>query len=226
MYMRILIIEDDVDVRDLVKTYLIGEGYTVEATSDGERGLYMARATPYDLIILDLSLPRKSGPSICKELRQLGDPTPILILSVTSELPAKIMLFDYGADDYVTKPFEYSELLARVKALLRRPKIISETVLLIEDLTLNTDSNKVMRGERTIYLTKKEFSLLLYLMKNKGKVLSRGSILEHVWNANSDPYSNTVEAHILNLRKKIGNELEKELIHNIPGRGYKIDTYR
>jgi len=224
--MRILIVEDDIDLRDLLKSYLESEGYLVEATADGERGLYLARSNPFDLIILDLSLPRKSGSAICKELRQTGESVCILILSVTTEVPAKIMLFDSGADDYMTKPFEFTELSARVRALLKRPKIINQPLMVLDDLVINTESNKVVRGDRDVYLTKKEFVLLHYLMKNKGKVVSRGSILEYVWSAGSDPYSNTVEAHILNLRKKIGKGDERELIHNIPGRGYKADVYK
>jgi DNA-binding response OmpR family regulator len=224
--MKILIIEDDIDIRDILKSYLESEGYVVEATADGERGLNLAKTAFFDLIILDLSLPRKSGIDICKELRSIDIHTPILIISVTTELPAKIMLLDNGADDYMTKPFDFVELLSRVKALLRRPGTINEPILLVDDLLLNINSNRVVRGERNIYLTKKEFTLLYYLMKNKGKIISRGVILEHVWNANINPYSNTVEAHILNLRKKIEHNNEKELIHNIPGRGYKIDIYR
>ncbi|MBP9701618.1 MAG: response regulator transcription factor [Candidatus Pacebacteria bacterium] len=224
--MRILIIEDNIDTRDLIKLSLESEGFLVEATSDGERGLYLAKASPFDLVILDLSLPRRNGISICKELRAIGDHVPILVISVTTELPAKILMLDSGADDYVTKPFEYGELLSRVRALLRRPKSIDEPIIMIDDLILNITSNRVSRGERVIYLTKKELNLLQYLMKHKGKVLSRGSILEHVWNANNDPYSNTVEAHILNLRKKIGRDGERELIHNVPGRGYKIDVQK
>lgn len=224
--MRVLIIEDDVDLRDLIKSHLEEESYAVDATSDGERGLYLAKTNQYDLIILDLSLPRKDGVEICREIRQAECYVPILILSVTTELLAKVMLLDTGADDYMTKPFEFSELLARMKALLRRPKNIEQAVLIVDDLMLNADTNKVVRANRAINLTRKEFSLLQYLMKSKGKVLSRGSILEHVWSANSDPFSNTVESHILNLRKKIGIDSEKELIHNIPGRGYKIDVFK
>jgi DNA-binding response OmpR family regulator len=224
--MRLLIIEDDIDLRDLIKSYLVSESYIVEATSDGERGINLAKESNYDLIILDLSLPRKDGITICKELRSFGCNTPILILSVTSETPSKVLLLDSGADDYMTKPFEFSELLSRIRAILRRPRSIEEAMFFVDDLMLNLNLNKVTRGGREIYLTKKEFNLLSYLMKNKSKVLSRGSLLEHVWSAESDPFSNTVEAHILNLRKKIGRENEKELIHNIPGRGYKIDKFR
>lgn len=224
--MKILIIEDDVDLRDLIRSYLEEQSFVVDATSDGERGLYLANTNQYDLVILDLSLPRKDGAEICREIRQAECHVPILVLSVTGEILAKVMLINSGADDYMTKPFDFPELIARIKALLRRPRIIEQTVLIVDDLMLNTETNKVIRGNRTINLTRKEFSLLQYLMKSKGKVLSRGSILEHVWSANSDPFSNTIESHILNLRKKIGTDTEKELIHNIPGRGYKIDIFK
>lgn len=224
--MRILIIEDDLDTRDIIRLSLESEGYITEATADGERGIHLIQESKFDLIILDLSLPRKNGIDICKEIRAIGHHMPILVISVTTELPARVMMLDLGADDYLCKPFEYTELVARAKALLRRPQTMEQTVIIVDDLILNSSLSKVTRADRTIYLTKKEYNLLWYLMKNKGTVLSRGSILEHVWNAQNDPYSNTVEAHILNLRKKIERENEKELIHNIPGRGYKIDTMR
>lgn len=224
--MRILIIEDDVDLRDIIKMNLESESFAVDATSDGERGIYLGKTNEYDLMIIDLALPRKNGIEICQELRSSGNTVPIIVISVTSELPAKIMLLDSGADDYITKPFDFAELLARIRALLRRPKSIEQSILSVGDLVLNTNKQSVMRGEREIRLTRKEFSLLEYLMRNKGMVLSRGSILEHVWNINSDPFSNTIESHILKLRKKIGTEGEIELIHNVPGRGYKIDIIK
>lgn len=224
--MRILIIEDDIDLRDLIKSHLVSESFIVDATSDGERGLHLAKEMSFDLIILDLSLPRKDGLTICKELRQFGCTSAILILSVTTEVPSKILLLDTGADDYMTKPFDFSELTSRIRAILKRPRHIEEARFFVDDLMLDLNLNKVTRSGRDIHLTKKEFNLLAYLMKNKGRIINRVSILEHVWSANSDPYTNTVESHILNLRKKIGKENEKELIYNIPGRGYKIDKFR
>lgn len=224
--MRILIIEDDIDLRDIIKSYLVSESFIVEATSDGERGLHLAKEVGFDLILLDLSLPRKDGLTICKELRASGCNSAILILSVTAEIPSKVILLETGADDYMTKPFDFNELSARIRAILKRPRHIEEATFFVDDLMLNLNLNKVTRAGREIHLTKKEFNLLAYLMKNKGRIITRVSILEHVWSANSDPYTNTVEAHILNLRRKIGKENEKELIHNVPGRGYKIDKFR
>lgn len=224
--MRILIIEDDIDLRDYIRKHLEAESFAVDATADGERGMYLAQTNEYDAIILDLSLPRKDGMDICEDIRAAGNNTPIIVISETSDLPAKILLFDLGADDYIVKDFDMSELVARLRAQLRRPRTTEQSTLFIGDLYVNVNKQKVIRGEREIYLTRKEFSLLEYLMRHKGTVLSRGLLLEHVWNAESDPFTNTVEAHILNLRRKISREDDRELIHNIPGRGYKIDLMR
>ncbi len=224
--MRILVIEDDIDLRDYIRAHLEQESFAVDATADGQRGMYMAQTNEYDVILLDLTLPRKDGMDICEELRQSGNNIPIIIISETTELPAKIILLDMGADDYISKPFDISELVARVRAQLRRPRIAEQSTLFLGDLYINVNKQVVMRGEREVYLTRKEFSLLEYLMRHKGIVLSRGVLLEHVWNAESDPFTNTVEAHILRLRKKIGTTDDRELIHNVPGRGYKIDLMR
>ncbi len=221
--MRILIIEDDAETRDFLKMSLETESFAVDTAYDGDKGSYMARTNDYDLIILDHTLPLKSGAVVCKDIRKTGKLTPIIMLSVVDNVETKIDLLTLGADDYVSKPFSFEELLARIRALLRRPQLIQNSILQVSDLVLDINKQSVKRGTKGVYLTKKQFSLLEYLMKNKGKVLSRGMIMEHVWNIESDPFSNTIEAHILNLRKRIRGGNKRELIHNVPGRGYKID---
>jgi two-component system, OmpR family, response regulator len=222
--MRILVVEDDSDIQEFIKVGLEAEGFAVDTIGDGEKALYMARVNEYDLILLDYALPKKNGYEVCVELRRHKKPIPILVLSVTDTTHTKINFLNAGADDYLTKPFSFEELLARVKALLRRPAKLEGHLLEIDDLVMDVNRHIVSRSGRGIYLTKKEFSLLEYFLKNKGVVLSRGKIMEHVWDLESDPFSNTVEAHILNLRRKINAPRKKELIHNIPGRGYKLDV--
>lgn len=222
--MRILLVEDDRETREFLKASLKHQTFAVDSTGDGAQGSYLARVNDYDLILLDNNLPSKNGPDICMDIRKIGKMTPILMLSVINDVTTRINLLNIGVDDYMSKPFSFEEVLARVRALLRRPPILEENNLKVADLSINTVRQSVMRGDKGIYLTKKQFSLLEYLMKNKGKVLSRSMILEHVWDDESDPFSNTLEAHILNLRKKIRcDNTCKELIYNIPGRGYKID---
>lgn len=222
--MRILIIEDELEIQDFLKISLESECFVVDTASDGEMGSYMARSNDYDLIILDNMLPKKIGKQVCEEIRRDGKTTPIIMLSVKSETTTKVDLLNMGADDYLTKPFSFQELLARIRALLRRPKAIETTEIKLHDLVVDTKKYTVKRGQRVIYLTKKEFMLLEYMLRNQGVVLSRGMIMEHVWDMNADPFSNTVESHMVNLRKKIDMGKEKKLIHNIPGRGYKIEA--
>ncbi len=221
--MRILLIEDDQDISNSLKVSLEAESFSVDIAHDGYSGSYIARTNEYDLIILDLALPKKNGWEVCNEIRKAQKVTPILMLSVVSDTQEKIRLLNCGADDYVTKPFSFRELLARVRALLRRPTHVAHEIVQVDDLILDSMKQKVIRGNETIYLTRKEFSLLEYLMRHKGLVVSRGMIMEHVWNAESDPFSNTVEAHILSLRKKINIEDKKDLLRNISGRGYIME---
>ena len=221
--MRILIIEDDIHLQESLKARLEAESFIVDAAANGKNGSYSARTNEYDLIILDLTLPDAHGFEICGEIRSRGVTAPILILSSVTETESKVRLINSGADDYLTKPFSFNELLARIRALLRRPKAVMADILKIDDLVLDSARQKVIRDKSTIYLTRKEFSLLEYLLRHQGKVVSRGMIMEHVWNADSDPFSNTIEAHILNVRKKIDAANKQKLIHTIPGRGYKID---
>ncbi len=222
--MRILIIDDDKDVRDFVKVGLEAESFVVDEAADGEKGSYNARTNDYDLIILDLTLPKKDGYTVCKEIRGAGLSVPIIMLSVINNVQEKTRLLNSGADDYISKPFSFRELLARIRAILRRPQPLQQELLQSEDLIIDIGRQKVRRGDKEIYLTRKEFSLLEYLMRHQGRVVSRGMIMEHVWNADSDPFSNTIEAHILNVRKKINLGKKSKLIQTIPGRGYKIDT--
>ncbi|MEI7777051.1 MAG: response regulator transcription factor [bacterium] len=219
--MRILIIEDDKEISEFLKISLEAESFIVDTSSDGEQGSFVARTEEYDLIILDHILPKKDGFQICQEIRQNGKMLPILMLSVKTETPFKIGILNLGADDYITKPFIFEELLARIRVLLRRPISYKPSLLKIDDLILDPTAQRVTRGRKEIYLTRKEFILLQYMMQNRDRVLSRGMILEHVWNRETDPFSNTIEAHILNLRRKIdtGN---RKLIHTISGRGYKL----
>ncbi len=222
--MKLLIVEDDIDVSNFLKTSFEAESIVVDLAHNGIDGSYQARVNEYNAIILDHSLPKKNGDVVCEEIRASGKTVPIIFLSVIGEISNKISALEKGADDYVTKPFSFEELYARVKAVTRRPNKIEGTLLTVGDITLNTEKQIITRGTQGIYLTRKEFNLLEYLMRNKSKVLSRGMIMEHVWNADSDPFSNTIESHILNLRKKLKtSRTSKDLIQNIPGRGYMID---
>lgn len=222
--MRILIVEDEKEILDFLKKSFKNECYAVDTASDGEQGSYLARTNDYDLIILDNVMPKKTGLEVCRDIRKEKNPVPILVLSVKSETTTKVDLLNAGADDYLTKPFSIDELFARVKALLRRPKEIENENLKIDDLFLDINKHTVKRGDNDIYLTRKEFTLLKYLMRHKGTVLSRSMIMEHVWDMAVDPFSNTIESHIVSLRKKVDLPGCKKLIHTVSGRGYKIDT--
>lgn len=219
--MRLLIIEDNKEIVDYLMPALRKETFAVDSAFDGNQGLYLAQTNSYDLIILDNALPGKSGKEVCTTLREEGSNVPILLLSIKTEVDEKIQLLEAGADDYLTKPFHYNELLSRIRALLRRPPVVETVCLTYNDLSVNTTTHEVKKGEKSIHLTTKEFSLLELLLKNKGSVVSRGMILEHVWDINGDPFSKTIETHILNLRKKIDTS-KTSVIVSVPGRGYKI----
>jgi DNA-binding response OmpR family regulator len=221
--MRILIIEDEKDIINFLKPSLEAESFVVDSAEDGETGLFLALTNDYDLIILDNALPKKSGLEVCREIRLNKKTTPIIMLSVVSDVNKKVELFNAGADDYLTKPFSFQELLARIRSVLRRPKKIEDEVLRVEDLELDSRRNLVKRDGTEINLTRKQFMLLEYLMRNAGMVMTRGMIMEHVWDINADPFSNTIETHILSLRKKIKiKNNQPELIFTVPGRGYKM----
>ncbi len=221
--MRILIVEDDVELSKLMKSSLESETFSVDCAEDGEKGSYWARINEYDLVILDFVLPKKDGSRVCEEIRTSGKDIPIIMTTVHSCPNFRAKVLNGGADDCLTKPFSFNELLARIRALLRRPKNIESQVIKIDNLTLDIAQQRVAKEDRDVYLTRKEFSLLEYLMMNRGMVVSRGMIMEHVWDAGGDPFSNTIEAHILNLRRKLEDEERKELIRTIPGRGYIMD---
>ncbi|MDD5726063.1 MAG: response regulator transcription factor [Patescibacteria group bacterium] len=221
--MNLLIVEDEKEIIDFLRLSLEEEGFVVDTAEDGEIGSYKARTNKYDLILLDNNLPQKDGRQICFEIRSRGDEVPIIMLSVQSEIDSKVDLLNIGVDDYVTKPFSFEELLARIKALLRRPQKMEHRILKIDDLVLDTDSHSAQRGSKKVHLALKEFVLLEYLMRNQGQVLSRSTILEHVWDMNADPFTNTIETHILNLRRKIECNNKRKLIHTVSGVGYKIE---
>jgi DNA-binding response OmpR family regulator len=221
--MKILIVEDEKEILDYLKKGLSSQAFVVDTAQDGEQGLYLAQKGNYDLMVLDNMMPKKSGIEVCESLRAEGNNIPIIILSVKADTDMKVKMLNAGADDYLTKPFSLEELLARIKALLRRPKKLVGDILNIDNLSLDLKKRKAERGGKDIYLRKKEFLLLEYFLKNPGTVLSRSMIMDHVWDTNVDIFSNTVEAHIRSIRKKIEFKGQKKLIHNISGWGYKID---
>ncbi len=220
--MKILIIEDDINVASLISKGLSLESFLVETATDGERGAFMAKTGGYALIILDFSLPKLNGDEVLKEIRRERPNLPIIMLTVKSEISSKEEAYNLGADDYLTKPFLLEELILRIKALLRRPAKVEQEILQIGNLRFNPTSGICKRGQKSIYLTKREACLLQYLLKNRDEVVTRGEILEHVWNYEADPFSNSIETHIASLRKKIKNKKEPELIHTFSGRGYKL----
>lgn len=222
--MKVLVVDDDLKLAESVKDSLTAYSHTVELSPDGADGSFLARSYDYDAIILDYSLPKKDGLSVCREIRSAGKTMPILFLSNTDDVDTKIAAFKVGADDYVTKPFSLEELRIRLDAVSRRTPQIKNSILKVADLVLDQSMHSVSRGKKTFHLTRKEFHMLEYFMKNAGKVLSRAQIMEHIWTADVNPFSNTVEAHIRNLRKKISVDGTPNLIMNVPGRGYILDT--
>lgn len=222
--MRILIIEDNYEIRNFLIESLEAEAFAVDNAEDGEYGSYLARTNEYDLIILDNNLPKKNGIMICNEVRRVGKDVPIIMLSIESSIDKKVLLLESGADDYMTKPFSYKELRARMKALMRRPKSYMQDIIEAGNLQVDTGKQRVFFKGYEIHLTRKEFALLEYLIRNKDTVVSRGMIMEHVWNIEGDPFSNTIETHILNLRKKVSDNKDPRCIITIPGRGYMLDS--
>lgn len=223
--MSLLLIEDDPNMVLSLSLALNNAGFKVDSASDGLTGLDLARFNKYDLILLDCNLPKLNGFEIVKRLRASKCPTPIIILTVLGELNDKLELFNLGADDYLIKPFALSELLARLKALLRRPQNLQGEILRVGNLALDPDRFLVTKNDIRIPLSAREFSLLEYLMLNQGKYLARQNIIEKVWDENADPFSNTVEVHIMNLRKKLETETE-HYIFTASNRGYKVDQQK
>lgn len=218
--MRILVVEDEKKVAKFLCQGLEEEHYTVDVAYDGEEGARLASAENYDLIVLDVLLPRKDGFMIVKELRAKHISVPVLLLTAKSTVDDKVEGLDSGADDYLTKPFAFAELLARVRSLLRRGAAEKSTIIKIADLQLDTVAHKAKRGEAPIELTGKEYALLEYFMRNVDRVLTRTLISEHIWNYNFDTGTNVVDVYINHLRSKIDDGFDKKLLHTVRGVGY------
>jgi len=218
--MRILVVEDEKKVAGFIKKGLEEETYAVDVTYDGEDGLHLGLEGQYDLIILDIMLPKMDGLEVLSQLRSQGSDIPILLLTAKDAVDDRVTGLNKGADDYLTKPFAFSELLARVRVLLRRGKAEVKTTLQILDLTLDLVSHKVNRGGDEIELTGKEYGLLEYFMRNQEKVLTRTMIAEHVWDYNFDTFTNVIDVYINHLRNKIDKGRQVKLLHTLRGVGY------
>ena len=218
--MRLLLVEDEPRVARFIAKGAREQGYAVDIAVDGEEALYKAGILDYDLIILDVMIPVKNGFEVCRELRALGFKQPVLMLTARDGVDDRVTGLDCGADDYLGKPFEFKELLARIRALLRRAKEIRPESLKIADLEINTSSHTVARAGRSIPLTAKEYSLLEFFVLRAGTLVGRGEIADHVWDENFDPFSNVIDVYVLRLRKKIDEGFERPLIHTRRGEGY------
>ncbi|MDA1080434.1 MAG: response regulator transcription factor [Gemmatimonadetes bacterium] len=222
--MKVLVVEDDPTVGRFIKRGLEEQRYTVDLVTDGEEGERLAASAsqPYDLVVLDLRLPKRSGIEVLRNLRAKGFEQPVLVLTAQDAVDAKVETLRAGADDYVTKPFAFEELLARVEALSRRPRSIAAPIIKVADLALDIDSHEVSRGGRAIDLTPKEFLVLEYLMRHAGKVMSRTLITEYAWGYHFDSGTNIVDVVINHLRKKVDGSGRKKLITTVRGVGYVI----
>ena len=221
--MRILLVEDEEKVARFVERGLKAELYVVDIAPDGATALHYAQEFSYDLAILDLNLPDMSGNDVLRSIRKSGASVPVLILTARDSIPEKVESFERGADDYLTKPFSFTELLLRVKALLRRAQAPARSELLrVDNLVLDRSAHQVRRGDQVIELTSKEFSLLEYLMVNAGRVLSRTMIVENVWDQSFEGLTNIVDVYIRQLRKKIDDGSESKLLRTVRGVGYSI----
>lgn len=220
--MRILVIEDEKKIADFIKRGLKEEGYAVDAAVDGEQGYFLAKTNDYDLILLDLMIPKMDGVSLCKRLRADKITTPVIMLTAKDTVQDKVQGLDAGADDYLAKPFAFEELLARIRAILRKKTEQAATKLRVDDLVLDLAAHKAARGGKDIELTAKEYSLLEYLMRNAGAVVTRTMISEHVWDIDFDTFTNVIDVYINYLRNKIDTGHKKKLIQTIRGRGYTL----
>ncbi|MCL5006849.1 MAG: response regulator transcription factor [Patescibacteria group bacterium] len=222
--MRILIVEDNKKLAEVVKHGLEKEGFAVDYLLDGESGekRMLINHRDYDLLILDIMLPKKDGIAVCKSLRDKGITTPILMLTAKVTVDDKVAGLDIGADDYLTKPFSFKELVARIRALLRRPAESLSEELVVGDLLLNTVTRDVIRGGKKIPLTLKEYMVLEYLMRHQNQAITREQLYDHAWDFAAVPFSNTIDVHLKNLRRKIDNGHKEKLLETIRGVGYRL----
>ena len=218
--MRVLLVEDDARIASFISKGLRENAYAVDTAADGDEATYMASITPYDLFILDVNLPRKDGFTVCSELRENGSSKPILMLTARDAVDDRVSGLDTGADDYLVKPFEFRELVARIRALLRRSSEVRATKIEIADLSIDSVSQTAWRSGKKIDLTTKEYAMLEFLAVNRGRVVGREEISEHVWNENFDPFSNSIEVYIKRLRRKLDEGYTVQLIHTRRGAGY------
>jgi len=221
--MRILIVEDEPRMANVIAKGLREATYAVDIAGTGNEALYQTSINEYDLILLDVLLPETDGFQVCRELRNRGDSTPILMLTARAAIDDRVTGFDAGADDYLTKPFSFRELLARTRALLRRDSHLQPAVFQIEDLIIDSGSHRVSRATREVSLTAKEYALLEYLARRAGQLVSRSEIAAHVWDDSFDPFSNTIEVYMNRLRKKIDDKHSTKLLHTRRGEGYVLE---
>jgi two-component system copper resistance phosphate regulon response regulator CusR len=222
--MRILLVEDDPRIARFVSQALREQAYAVDATADGEDALFKASVSDYDAVILDVMIPGRDGFEVCRELRASGSSVPVIMLTARDAVPDRVAGLDSGADDYLTKPFEVAELLARLRALLRRGLAVRPALIAVADLRVDTRAHAVERAGRRVELTAKEYALLEYLARERGRVLTRAEIAEHVWDENFDPLSNLIDVNINRLRRKVDDGFAPPLIHTRRGEGYMLAT--
>jgi two-component system copper resistance phosphate regulon response regulator CusR len=220
--MRLLLVEDEARVARFIARGLREQAYAVDVATNGEDALYQAAINTYDAIILDVMIPLKDGLAVCRELRAEGSRVPVLMLTARDAVEDRIQGLDTGADDYLTKPFEFGELLARLRALLRRGQELRPLIISVADLTIDTRGQQARRNGRLLNLTTKEYALLEYLSRNAGRVIGREEIAEHVWDERFDPFSNLIEVYVNRLRRKVDEPFDLPLIHTRRGAGYVL----
>ena len=220
--MRILVIEDEKDLVEALARGLRQQGYAADVAYDGEEGLTLAEVNDYDLILLDLNLPKMDGMEVCRRIRASKPATGILMLTARSRLDDRVGGLDEGADDYLVKPFHFPELLARVRAVLRREDVPRRTILRVNELVLDPNAQKAMFRGSEVILSAREFAVLEYLMQNTGRIVSQEELLEHVWDQQADLFTQTVKVHIMNIRRKLAAAGAGDLIQTVKGRGYML----
>lgn len=222
--MRLLLVEDDPGIISFLEKGLREAKYALDVAQDGDDALYKTSLNEYDAIILDIMIPGPDGMEVCRELRSQGSKVPVIMLTARDDVQDRVLGLDVGADDYLTKPFQVSELLARLRAVMRRGPLLKSTVIEIGDLRIDTSAQTVDRGGRAVSLTAREYALIEYLARNANRVVSRSELIEHVWDERYDSYSNVIDVHINHLRQKIDRESERPLIHTRRGVGYILST--